>query len=253
MNSMIYSPSGGSVGIGFAIPSSTIHEVVGQLLSHGKVARGWLGVQIQALTPEIASSLGINEPKGAIVASIVPGGPAAKAGFEQGDIVVAINGKAVDDNRDLTRRVAALPAGTTAAFTVNRQGKVKNLSATIAPRKDDQVASLAPEQPNGVPGATGEAMGLGLAAVTPEIRRTYNLADSVEGVLVTRVDPNSDAAEKGLQPGDVVISVGNRPVRTPQDVQSRISDAHANGRKSVLLLVSGSNGPRYVAVDLGQT
>jgi serine protease Do len=253
MNSMIYSPSGGSVGIGFAIPSSTIHDVVAQLQSHGRVSRGWLGVQIQSLTPEIASSLGINEPKGAIVASIVPGGPAAKAGFEQGDIVVAINGKGVEDNRDLTRRVAALPAGTTAAFTVNRQGKMRNLSATIAPRKDDQVASIAPEAPSGAPGATGEAMGLGLAAVTPEMRRTYNLADSVEGVLVTRVDPNSDAAEKGLQPGDVVVSIGNRPVRTPQDVQSRIADAHANGRKSVLLLVSGSNGPRYVAVDLGQT
>lgn len=255
MNSMIFSPSGGSVGIGFAIPSSTIHDVVNQLEAHGKVARGWLGVAIQSITPDIASSLGIKQPKGAIVASIVAGGPAAKAGFQQGDIVIAINGKEVEDNRDLTRRVAALPAGTRAAFTVLRQGSPKTLTAQIGQRKDQQVASAAPALSGGEGAAstTGEAMGLGLAAVTPEIRRTYNLDGNVEGVLITRVDPNSDAADKGLQPGDILMSISNRSVRTPQDVQKTIAEAHAQGRKSVLVLVSGSNGPRYVAVDIGQT
>jgi serine protease Do len=253
MNSMIFSPSGGSVGIGFAIPSSTIRDVVAQLETHGKVARGWLGVSIQSITPDIASSLGIKQSKGAIVASVVPGGPASKAGFEQGDVVVAINGKDVEDNRDLTRRVAALPAGTRAVFTVLRQGSQKTLSAQIAQRKDEQVASATPAQSNEAPATTGEAMGLGLAAVTPEIRRSYNLEGNVEGVLVTRVDPNSDAADKGLQPGDVLISIGNHSVRTPQDVQGRVAEAHAQGRKSVLVLVAGTNGPRYVAVDIGQT
>ena len=251
MNSMIFSPSGGSVGIGFAIPASVIHDVVAQLETHGKVARGWLGVQIQSITPEIASTLGINEPKGAIVAQVVPNGPAARAGFQQGDIVLAINGKGIDDSRDLTRRVAAIPAGQTATFTINRGGSAKTLTVTIAQRKDEQVASAGPAPAQGVPTSTGEAMGLGLTAVTPETRRAYNLDDTVQGVLVTRVDPSSDAADKGLQPGDVVLSVGNRQVHTPQDVQARVAEAKASGRKSVLLLVSGSQGPRYVAVDIG--
>jgi serine protease Do len=254
MNSMIFSPSGGSVGIGFAIPASTIRDVVSQLEAHGRVARGWLGVQIQSVTPELASAMGVSEPKGAIVASVVPNGPAAKAGFQPGDVVLAVNGKSVEDNRDLTRRVAALPAGASATFTVNRQGSVKMLTASISQRKDDQVASIQPSQSGGAPTSTGEAMGLGLAAVTPETRRNYNLDDAAEGVLITRVDPNSDAADKGLQPGDVVVSVGNRPVRTPQDVQNRIAEAHAQGRKSVLLLVSSNgSGTRYVAVEIGQT
>src|SRR5580704_4001529 len=141
MNSMIYSPSGGSVGIGFAIPSSTIHDVVAQLEAHGRVARGYLGVQIQNVTPEIAQSLGSHDVKGAIVASVVPGGPAAKAGFQPGDVVMAINGKSVEDSRDLTRRVAALPAGAKATFSVGRAGQQKTFTATIGARKEEQLAS----------------------------------------------------------------------------------------------------------------
>src|ERR1043165_7407670 len=141
MNPMIFSPSGGSVGIGFAIPASTIHDVVAQLQSHGRVARGWLGVEVQAITPAIAASFGSKELKGAIVANVVPNGPAAKAGFHQGDLVVAINGAAVDDSRDLTRRVAALPAGSTATFTVMRGGSQQQIRANIGLRKDQQLAS----------------------------------------------------------------------------------------------------------------
>jgi serine protease Do len=253
MNSMIFSPSGGSVGIGFAIPSTTIRDVVSQLQQHGRVARGWLGVSIQSITPDIAASMGIKEAKGAIVASIVPNGPAAKAGFQQGDVVVAINGKAVEDNRDLTRRVAALQAGSRASFTVVRQGGTKTLSVQIASKKEDQVASNDAPQPSAANGSTGEAMGLGLAAVTPEMRRNYNLDGTVEGVLITRVDPNSDAADKGLEAGDILVSIGNKSVHTPSEVLKSVSDAKAQGRKSVLLLVSRSNGQQYVAVDIGQT
>jgi serine protease Do len=249
MNSMIFSPSGGSVGIGFAIPSSTIHDVVAQLQSHGHVARGWLGVQIQSVTPELAASLGSKESKGAIVANVVPGGPAAKAGLVQGDIVIAVNGKSVEDSRDLSRRVASLPAGATAQFTVLHDGSQKTLQATIAQRKEDKVAANAPQQQDNSAG-TGEAMGMGLAAMSDDGRRAFNLDADMNGVVITKVDPNSDAADKGLEPGEVVVAVANKSVRTPQDIKARIAEAHAAGRKTVLVLVAGENGERFVALSI---
>ncbi|HKD48464.1 MAG TPA: DegQ family serine endoprotease [Rhizomicrobium sp.] len=253
MNSMIFSPSGGSVGIGFAIPASTIHDVVAQLQAHGHVSRGWLGVSIQSVTPEIASSLGMKDAKGALVAEVMPNGPAAKAGFEQGDIITSINGQTVEDNRDLTRKVAQVPSGQSATFMVDRQGQVKTLKADIGVRPDDKVAANIPNLPPG-PAATGNAMGLGLASLTPEARKTYNLNEGATGVVITKVDPNSDAADKGLQPGDVVQKVGNRVVHTPADVQSGVAEAQKGGRKSVLLLVaSAQGGTRFVAVDIGAT
>ena len=254
MNSMIFSPSGGSVGIGFAIPSSTIREVVAQLQVHGRVARGWLGVQIESLTPDLAASLGIAEPKGAIVANIVPDGPAAKAGFRQGDVITAINGARVQDSHDLTRRVAMLSAGKSANFTFVRDGASKTLSVVIAPRKDQQLASLEqPSQASDAQGQTGQAMGLGLAAVTADMRRAYNLDAAAQGVLITKVDPNSDAADKGLQPGDIVVSVSNKAVHSPQEVEKSVAAAHSAGHKSVLLLVTSDGTPHFVAVDIGKT
>lgn len=253
MNSMIYSPTGGSVGIGFAIPASTIHDVVAQLKTHGHVSRGWLGVQIQSITPEMAASLGSKEMQGAIIAEVVAGGPAAKAGLQQGDVVIAVNGKAVQDSRDLSRRVASLLAGSKATFTVMRDGSRKDITADITQRKDEQVASAQKSGSTGQADVKTKAMGLGLSSLTPDARRQFNLDDNVNGVLVTDVDPNSDAAEKGLRPGDVVRSVGNKAVHSPQDIQGRVADAHAAGRKSVLLLVTRGGGERFIAVDIGET
>jgi serine protease Do len=250
MNSMIFSPSGGSVGIGFAIPATTIHDVVAQLQAHGKVSRGYLGAEIQSVTPEIAASMGLKDSKGAIVASVVPNGPAAKAGFEQGDVVTAIDGKPVEDSRDLVRRVGSATAGASEDFTIDRQGQNKTVKVEIGARPDDKVASNEPATPSSMP-AQSTAMGLGLAAVTPDARKTYNLADSVNGVVITKVDPTSDAADKGLTPGDVVMKVGSRVVKTPQDVQAGIAEAAKGGRKSVLLLVASQGGSRFVAVDIG--
>jgi serine protease Do len=252
MNTMIFSPSGGSVGIGFAIPSSTVREIVSQLETHGHVSRGWLGVSIQAVTPELAASMGSKEAKGAIVASVVPGGPAAKAGLHTGDVVLAVNGKSVEDNRDLTRRVAMLAAGSSATFTINRDGQQRNVTVTIGAKKEDlQVASNGGPQNNGAAETTGEAMGLGLAAVTPEVRRTYGLEGNVSGVIVTKVDPNSDAADKGIEAGDVIVQVADQPVHTPKDVQQRVAAAKAQGRKSVLVLVTGQRGQIFVALKIG--
>ncbi len=256
MNSMIFSPTGGSIGIGFAIPASTIKDVVVQLEAHGHVARGWLGVQIQSLTPEMAASLGISEPKGAIVAAVVPESPAARAGFRQGDVIVAINGNEVADSHELTRRVAGLVAGKTASFAIVREGARRTVDVMIAAKKDTQLASADEDQQNptlaGTP-VSGKAIGLGLVAVTPDVRRAYNLDDNVQGVLITKVDPESDAADKGIQPGDIVVSVSNKVVRTPQDIERSVAAAHSAGHKSVLLLVSTEGTSHFVAVDIAKT
>ncbi|HTP78016.1 MAG TPA: DegQ family serine endoprotease [Rhizomicrobium sp.] len=257
MNSMIYSPSGGSVGIGFAIPASIIHDVIAQLQAHGHVERGYLGVNIQSITPEIASTLNITSPKGAIVAEVVPGGPAARAGFEQGDVITALNGRTVEDSRDLTRHIAALPAGTKAAFSVTRNGETKTITAQIGTRPDQRVASndtgnSDDAQTDAGQTGTAQAMGLGLASVTPDARRNYNIDQSIDGVLVTRVDSNSDAGDKGIQPGDVVLSVANKPVHSPRDVLALVAAARQSGHHTVLLLVATQGGTRFVAVDIGQ-
>jgi len=255
MNSMIFSPSGGSVGIGFAIPASTIKDVVAALQSHGRVARGWLGVQIQPVTPEIAASLDLKEPKGALVASLVPDSPAARAGVRQGDVILAINGKEIADAHDLTRRVASLPAGKAAAFAILRDGARETVAVTIGAKKDTVVAGNegAPEGGPANFAATGKAMGLGLTALSPDVRRAYNLDESVQGVVVTKVDPDSDAAEQGLQPGDVVVKVHNKAVHSPQDVEKSVAQAHSAGLKSVLLLVSSGGTSHFVAVPIVKT
>jgi len=251
MNSMIFSPSGGSVGIGFAIPSSLIHDVVAQLKTKGRVTRGYLGVNIQTVTPEIASSLGLKDGKGALVATVVPGGPAAKAGFEQGDIVTAIDGQAIDDSSDLTRKVAAVPAGQTASFSVLRAGKPMTLKATVGTRPDEKVASNDGGGNSFAP-ASANAAGLGLSSLTPETKRAFNVADSVAaGAVITKVDPDSDAADKGLQPGDVVLRVNTRTVKTPADFQAGVAEAKKAGRTSVLLLVQrAQGGTAFVAIDV---
>lgn len=255
MNSMIFSPSGGSVGIGFAIPASLIHDVVNQLKATGHVTRGYLGVNIQSVTPEIAASLGIKDAKGALVADVVAGGPAAKAGFEQGDIVTAIDGVAVDDSTDLTRKVAAVPAGKSAVFNVSRGGKAITIKATVGVRPDQRVASNAPEGGNNFAPASANAAGLGLSSLTPETKKAFNVNDSVvAGAVITKVDPDSDAADKGLQPGDVVVKIGARAVRNPADFQAGVAEAKKGGRSSVLLLVQRSQGgTAFVAIDIEKT
>ena len=256
MNSMIFSPSGGSIGIGFAIPASLIHDVVAQLKAHGRVTRGYLGVNIQTVTPDIASSLGIKEGKGALVAEVVPNGPAAKAGFEQGDIVSAINGQAVEDATDLTRKVASVPTGQTATFSVARQGKPLQIKVTIGARPDQQqLASLSPNRDGMMAPSSANAAGLGLSSLTPESKKNFNIAENVvAGAVITKVDPDSDAANKGLQPGDVVLRVGNRIVRSPADFQVGVTEAKKGGRSNVLLLVAHSQGGTgFVAIDIDKT
>jgi serine protease Do len=192
----------------------------------------------------------MKEPHGAIVASVVSGSPADKAGFKQGDVVLAVNGASVEDARDLTRRVAALAVGGEAKFTVSRNGDSKTLTAKIAQRSEDQNASNdnSPSTPQSHGSAS--ALGLSLSALTPDVRRTFNLPDNVQGAVVTNVDPDSDAAQKGIRSGDVILSVANREVRSPKDVENHIADARKSGRKTILMLVSTNGTEHFVAVDL---
>jgi serine protease Do len=250
MNTAIYSPSGGSVGIGFAIPASTIKAMVAQIRDHGSVTRGWLGVQIQTLTPDMAASIGSSQAKGAIVASVVGNSPAEKAGMRQGDVIVALNGSDVQDSRDLTRRVAMLPAGSKADFTVMRGGSKEMLTATIA-KRDQQVSSDDNGSGRNVRPSGDSLLGMQLAPVNPDTRQQYGLDDGSKGVVVTSVDPNSDAAEKGLKPGDVIMSVSGKSVQSPADIRRATADAKEAGRSSVLVLVGGEQGEHFVPVKIG--
>jgi serine protease Do len=261
MNSAIFSPSGGSVGIGFAIPASTVKSVVDQLRDHGNVTRGWLGVQIQNLTPDMAASLGASSEKGAIVANVIDDSPAAKAGFKQGDVILSLNGSEVDDNRDLTRKVANLGVGDKANFMVLRDGARRSVTAVIAKRDEAQIATATPpaNQGNNRGGnnnrekATASSLGMDLMTLTSETRDQYDIDASVSGVVVTTVDPNSEAADKGFRPGDVIVSVGNKNVRTPADVEQGVTDAKRANRESILLLVAGRGGQRYVALKVAKS
>jgi serine protease Do len=258
MNVAIYSPSGASAGIGFAIPSSTVQRVVNELKSSGSVTRGWLGVQIQSLNEDTAQALGLPNANGAIVAEVINGSPAEKAGFKQGDVVLKMNGTAVKDNRDLTRRVAALHAGDTATFVVWRDNREVTITVTIAKRPDEQKVSQLGNRGGGGSGVDGKpaeasvaSIGLDLATITPTMRREFGLESSDKGVLITDVDPKSDAADRGLRPGIRILAVGGTEVRSPADVAAAVQKAKSLKRPSVLLFVdAGENQRAYVPVKI---
>ena len=259
MNTAIFSPSGGSVGIGFAIPASTVKAVTDQLKAGGNVARGWLGVSIQGLTPDLANGFGLPNAKGAVIAGVFDNSPAARAGFKQGDVVLAINGTKVTDERDLTRRVGGLHAGDRANFNIVRDGQRQTITATIAPRDADQVAALRETAPGAgpAPGARAaqqgaEALGLSLMPLTPALRQANNIPMSVTGVVVTQVYPNSEAAEKGLAAGNVIVRVGGKDVTQPAEIVRGVADAKAAGRDTVLLLIALRDQQRFVALKVAE-
>lgn len=246
MNTAIYSPSGGSVGIGFAVPASTIQTIVDQLKTNGTVSRGWLGVRIQNLTPELASTMGVKETKGALVADVVPGSPAERAGFSQGDIVVSLNGDSMEDTRSLTQKVASLKTGEKARFEVVRDGARRTLTAVIEKRDAERLASA-----DGAPVGPG-SLGMRLMPMTPSLRDQYELDDGMNGAVVVAVDPTSEAASKGVRPGDIIKRVGAHNVRAPADVSRGVEEAKQAGRENVLALIAGSQGDRFVALRIAK-
>jgi serine protease Do len=240
VNTLIFSPSGGNVGIGFAIPSGTATAVVQQIIDHGNVRRGWLGVQIQGLDDDLAASVGLDRARGAIVNQVLEGTPAERAGFTQGDVILELNGAEIEDNRDLTRRVAALRPGEEAHFLVLRDGREITLNAMIDLR-EDQVASADPNAD--IPGKPG-----GAAAVDVLPGVSVMAATDGEGVSIVAVDPNSEAADKGLRAGSVILSVSSEPVSSPEEVTAQVDAARTAGREAVLLLVREGTQERFVAL-----
>ena len=248
INTAIHSPSGGNVGIGFAIPANLASEVIADLSDDGRVERGWLGVHIQDIDQDLAANLDLDAPKGALVAQVTPDSPAAGAGLEQGDVILSYNGKAVENVRELTKQVASTDPGTDADLRVWRHGKEMNLGVEIGQLPgDDQVVAAAQQQPSE---DQTPRLGVALAQLTPEARQSMGLPDDLEGAVVTEVQPGSAAADKGLQQGDVILEANHQKVSEPRAVAEAVRAAAARGDKSILLLVKREGQDRFVAVPL---
>ncbi|MDA9493794.1 Do family serine endopeptidase [Bradyrhizobium sp. CCBAU 11361] len=246
VNTAIFSPSGGSVGIGFDIPATTAKLVVAQLKDKGAVTRGWLGVQVQPVTSEIADSLGLKEARGAIVDNPQDNSPAAKAGIEAGDVITAVNGTAIKDSRDLARTIATLAPGTSVKLDVFHKGASKTVTLALGelPNERQAQGSGKADEGKAQPGNGTPRLGLSLAPAG-DVQGAGQ-----KGVVVTEVDPRGPAAQRGIQTGDVILNVGGKPVANVGDVRSELAQAKSSGKTSVLLQVKSADATRFVAVPL---
>jgi serine protease Do len=247
VNTAIYSPSGGSVGIAFAIPSDTVKSVVAQLKDHGSVTRGWLGVQIQTVTPEIADSLGLKKSQGALVAEPQANSPAAKAGIKAGDVITQVNGEAVKDSRELAKKIGSMQPRSKVNLTVLQNGAEKAITVELGTLPASKEARVAPNNnDNGNPSVDMGKLGLTLAPAG----RVPGVGG--KGVVVTGVDSSGVAAEHGFSQGDVIVAVNGKEVSTPADIRNEIGKARQDGRKNVLLHVKSGDNMRFVALPIGQ-
>jgi serine protease Do len=246
VNTAIYSPSGGSVGIAFAIPADTVKTVVAQLKEHGKVTRGWIGVQIQTVTPDIADSLGLKKAEGALVAEPQADSPAAQAGIKAGDVITQVDGNAIKDSRDLAKRIGSMAPGTKIDLVLLHDGAEKNLSLTLGKLPNQKEVSNTSQEDNGSASAAIGKLGLTLAPAG----RVQGAGK--HGVVVTGVDTSGVAAEHGFSTGDVILEVGGKEVSTPGDVRNAIGTARHEGRKNVLIRVKSGDNTRFVALPIGK-
>jgi serine protease Do len=243
IDTAIYSPSGGSVGIGFAIPSSLAQAVIAQIKDHGSVERGWLGIQMQPMTPSLAKALGLAKEEGVLVNEVQPDSPAAKAKLMQGDVIKAFNDTAVKSPRDLALAVANARSGSEAKLTVWRGGRDQTIEVAIGTQAKEQVAAEAEKQDYAPVGMT-------LAPLTPEARSQLGLKSGVDGVVVAEVKPDSRAAESGIEAGDVILRVGSAEVKTPDAAAARIHAAQKEKKEAVPLLVNRDGTSYYLALQL---
>jgi serine protease Do len=253
INTAIYSPSGGSIGIGFAIPSNLAKPVIDQIRNFGRARRGWLGVNIQSVTDEIAESLGLDKPRGALIASVRDGGPAQVAGIQPGDVVLTFDGHEITDMRHLPRVVAETPIDKVVKVTVWRKRKEETLDVKVGELAEKEDVSANAKEAPAEPTETVKTLGLSLANLTPELRERFALSEDTNGVVVTDVDAKSLAAQKGVHAGDVIVEVAQEEVKKADDVTGKIDDARKAGRKSVLLLVDRQGDLRFVALKLDQS
>jgi serine protease Do len=240
INTAIYSPSGGSVGIAFDIPAATAQQIIETLKTHGEVVRGWLGVQIQPVTADIAASLRLSEAKGALVVTPTEDSPGGKAGIKAGDVITAIDGRPIDDSGALAKMIASYAPNTTVNVTLYRDGAQQNLPVTLGT----------------MPGAQQQAAVTPPPAAEPTALKDFGLSlgsPGSDGVVISDVDPNGVAADNGLQPGDVIVAVSNHPVATPQEVEKAVSDARAEGLKAVLFRVKSGDRTLHVALSFAKT
>ena len=244
VNTAIFSPSGGSVGIGFDIPAGTAKLVVAQLKDKGYITRGWLGVQVQPVTADIADSLGMKQARGAMVDSPQDNSPAAKAGIEAGDVITAVNGAPVKDSHDLARNISMMPPGSSVKLDLLRHGETRSMSLTLGEMPNDRQANA--EDTQSKQETATPRLGLQLAPAS-EVEGA-----SQKGVVVTAVDPEGPAAEHGFQTGDIIMDVGGKAVANPGDVRAALRDAHAKGTHSVLMRVKTADATRFVAMPLAK-
>jgi serine protease Do len=241
VNTAIFSPSGGSVGIGFDIPAATAKNVIGQLKDDGHVTRGWLGVQIQPVTSDVADALGLKQAAGALVTDPQAGSPAAKAGVKSGDVIVAVDGNSIKDSRELAQKIATMNPGSSVRLNVIRDGGQQTINVTLAQMPNQQQAQAGSAQQDSSPAAPH--LGLSLAPA-----KSAGVGD--QGVVVTGVDPNGPAADRGIQEGDVILNVGGTSVSTPADVQKQLAQVQKSGKHQVLMRVKSGDGTHYVALPL---
>jgi serine protease Do len=246
VNTAIYSPSGGNVGIGFAIPASLAANVVQQLKAEGRIERGWLGLQLQAVSTEVAEGLGLKGDGGTLVADVLPDSPAAEAGVRPGDVILSVDGRPLERLTTLPRVVAETKPGTTLTLHVSRKGQTVDVPVRVGAQPKDE--RLAANDPAGA--AEKPRLGLALSKITPELRARYKLEDDAQGVVVTRVLPDSPAERAGIRIGSVISMVGQDSVATPDDVIRQVGDAVRENRPSVLRRVELEGETRFVPVQL---
>lgn len=252
IDSAIYSPNDGSVGVGFAIPSDQAKTIVAGLIDKGKIDRGYLGVQIQNVTADIAGALGLPDAHGALVAQVNPDTPAAKAGLVAGDVVISLNGVKITDSRDLSRSVAAIPPGQPSTFGIWRNGAEKDITVTLASLPSAPATpDLNAQQPD-TNGTAVPSLGLNLTQLTPDMRQQLGLPDTEAGLIIMGIDSNSPLINVGLKPGDVIASVNTHPVTTLDALDKELKMAADEGKHSVLLMIDRQGKQMFVGVPVGK-